>query len=68
MVNNAGGNYRVPVLDYPEEEWDRVINTKTHSSLNFQQKHQNSALKSDLHNYIKWDLKYNPGQLFGQSQ
>lgn len=27
LINNAGVNYRVPVLDYPEEEWDRVINT-----------------------------------------
>ncbi|MDJ0819167.1 MAG: SDR family oxidoreductase [Desulfobacterales bacterium] len=27
LVNNAGVNHRVPVLDYPEEEWDRVINT-----------------------------------------
>lgn len=27
LVNNAGVNHRVPVLEYPEEEWDRVINT-----------------------------------------
>lgn len=27
LVNNAGTNHRVPVLEYPEEEWDRVINT-----------------------------------------
>lgn len=27
LVNNAGTNHRVPVLQYPEEEWDRVINT-----------------------------------------
>ena len=27
LLNNAGTNYRVPVLEYPEEEWDRVINT-----------------------------------------
>jgi NAD(P)-dependent dehydrogenase (short-subunit alcohol dehydrogenase family) len=27
LVNNAGVNYRVSVLEYPEEEWDRVINT-----------------------------------------
>ena len=27
LVNNAGVNYRVSVLDYPEEEWDRVIDT-----------------------------------------
>ncbi|MFW6080442.1 MAG: SDR family NAD(P)-dependent oxidoreductase [Desulfosalsimonas sp.] len=26
LVNNAGTNHRVPVLEYPEEEWDRVIN------------------------------------------
>jgi gluconate 5-dehydrogenase len=27
LVNNAGVNHRVAVLEYPEEEWDRVINT-----------------------------------------
>ncbi|MGD8294203.1 MAG: glucose 1-dehydrogenase [Desulfobacterales bacterium] len=27
LVNNAGVNHRVPVLDFPEEEWDRVIST-----------------------------------------
>lgn len=27
LVNNAGVNHRVPVLEYPEEAWDRVINT-----------------------------------------
>ncbi len=27
LVNNAGTNHRVPVLEYPEEEWDRVVNT-----------------------------------------
>lgn len=27
LVNNAGVNHRVTVLDYPEEEWDRVIDT-----------------------------------------
>lgn len=27
LVNNAGVNYRVPALEYPEEEWDRVIDT-----------------------------------------
>jgi NAD(P)-dependent dehydrogenase (short-subunit alcohol dehydrogenase family) len=27
LVNNAGVNHRVPVLDYPEAEWDRVIDT-----------------------------------------
>ncbi|MFH1982622.1 MAG: glucose 1-dehydrogenase [Pseudomonadota bacterium] len=27
LLNNAGTNYRVPILEYPEEEWDRVINT-----------------------------------------
>jgi len=26
-VNNAGTNYRVPVLEYPEEAWDLIINT-----------------------------------------
>jgi NAD(P)-dependent dehydrogenase (short-subunit alcohol dehydrogenase family) len=25
LINNAGTNYRVPVLEYPEEEWDRII-------------------------------------------
>ena len=27
LVNNAGVNHRVSVLDFPEEEWDRVIST-----------------------------------------
>lgn len=27
LLNNAGTNYRVPVLEFPEEEWDRVIDT-----------------------------------------
>lgn len=27
LFNNAGVNFRVPVLEFPEEEWDRVINT-----------------------------------------
>lgn len=27
LFNNAGVNYRVPVLEYPEEMWDLVINT-----------------------------------------
>ncbi len=27
LMNNAGVNHRVPVVDYPEEEWDRVIDT-----------------------------------------
>jgi len=27
LINNAGVNFRVPVLDFPEEEWDRVIST-----------------------------------------
>jgi NAD(P)-dependent dehydrogenase (short-subunit alcohol dehydrogenase family) len=27
LVNNAGVNHRMPVLEYPEEEWDLVINT-----------------------------------------
>jgi len=27
LVNNAGVNHRVPVIEFPEEEWDRVIGT-----------------------------------------
>ena len=27
LVNDAGVNYRVPVLEFPEEEWDRIIGT-----------------------------------------
>jgi NAD(P)-dependent dehydrogenase (short-subunit alcohol dehydrogenase family) len=27
LVNDAGVNYRVPVLEFPEEEWDRIIST-----------------------------------------
>ena len=27
LVNNAGVNYRVPVTEYPEDAWDRVLNT-----------------------------------------
>ncbi len=27
LVNNAGVNHRVPVTEYPEEAWDRVLNT-----------------------------------------
>lgn len=27
LVNNAGVNHRVPLLEFPEEEWDRVIAT-----------------------------------------
>jgi len=27
LVNNAGTNYRVSVLDYPEDQWDLIINT-----------------------------------------
>ncbi len=27
LVNNAGVNHRVPVLEYAEEEWNRVIDT-----------------------------------------
>jgi NAD(P)-dependent dehydrogenase (short-subunit alcohol dehydrogenase family) len=27
LFNNAGVNHRVPVLEFPEEEWDRVIAT-----------------------------------------
>ncbi len=27
LVNNAGVNHRVPIVEFPEEEWDRVIDT-----------------------------------------
>jgi NAD(P)-dependent dehydrogenase (short-subunit alcohol dehydrogenase family) len=27
LMNNAGLNHRVPVLEYPEDAWDLVINT-----------------------------------------
>jgi NAD(P)-dependent dehydrogenase (short-subunit alcohol dehydrogenase family) len=27
LINNAGVNHRVPVLDFSEEAWDQVINT-----------------------------------------
>lgn len=27
LVNNAGVSYRAPVVDYPDEQWDRVIDT-----------------------------------------
>ena len=27
LVNNAGVNYRVPTVEFPEEEWDKIINT-----------------------------------------
>ena len=27
LVNNAGVNHRVPALEFPEEAWDRIINT-----------------------------------------
>ncbi|MBR9980509.1 MAG: SDR family oxidoreductase [Desulfatitalea sp.] len=27
LLNNAGTNHRVPVLEYPEEQWDRIIAT-----------------------------------------
>ncbi len=27
LVNNAGVNYRVPVTEYPEDAWDRILNT-----------------------------------------
>ncbi len=27
LINNAGLNYRVPVLEYPEDKWDLIINT-----------------------------------------
>ncbi|MBW1995958.1 MAG: SDR family NAD(P)-dependent oxidoreductase [Deltaproteobacteria bacterium] len=27
LVNNAGVNHRMPVLEFPEEEWDLIINT-----------------------------------------
>lgn len=32
LVNNAGVNHRVPVLEYPEEAWDRVIDTNLKGS------------------------------------
>ncbi len=31
LVNNTGTNYRVPVLEYPEEQWDLIINTNLKS-------------------------------------
>ncbi len=27
LFNNAGTNYRVPVLEYPEDQWDLIIST-----------------------------------------
>jgi NAD(P)-dependent dehydrogenase (short-subunit alcohol dehydrogenase family) len=27
LLNNAGTNHRVPVLDYPEEQWDKILQT-----------------------------------------
>lgn len=27
LCNTAGVNYRVPLLEYPEEQWDRVVDT-----------------------------------------
>ncbi|MEJ2717456.1 MAG: glucose 1-dehydrogenase [Deltaproteobacteria bacterium] len=27
LVNNAGVNHRVPLLEFPEEEWDRILDT-----------------------------------------
>lgn len=27
LVNNAGVNHRVPVVEFPEEQWDRIIDT-----------------------------------------
>lgn len=27
LVNNAGVNHRVPVLEFPEDQWDRVLST-----------------------------------------
>ena len=27
LMNNAGTNYRVPALEYPEEKWDLILNT-----------------------------------------
>ena len=27
LLNNAGVNYRVPVLEYPEDQWDLILNT-----------------------------------------
>lgn len=31
LVNNTGTNYRVPVLEYPEDKWDLIINTNLKS-------------------------------------
>ena len=31
LVNNTGTNYRVPVLEYPEDQWDLIINTNLKS-------------------------------------
>ncbi|MFH1951002.1 MAG: glucose 1-dehydrogenase [Pseudomonadota bacterium] len=31
LVNNTGTNYRVPVVEYPEDKWDLVINTNLKS-------------------------------------
>jgi len=25
LLNNAGTNFRIPVLEYPEKEWDKII-------------------------------------------
>ncbi|MEW6348482.1 MAG: glucose 1-dehydrogenase [Thermodesulfobacteriota bacterium] len=27
LVNNAGVNHRVPVLEFPEDQWDRILST-----------------------------------------
>jgi len=27
LLNNAGTNHRVPVLEYPEEQWDKILQT-----------------------------------------
>jgi NAD(P)-dependent dehydrogenase (short-subunit alcohol dehydrogenase family) len=31
LVNNTGTNYRVPILEYPEEKWDQIIDTNLKS-------------------------------------
>ena len=31
LVNNTGTNYRVPILEYPEDKWDLIINTNLKS-------------------------------------
>ncbi|MCJ7808684.1 MAG: glucose 1-dehydrogenase, partial [Desulfobulbaceae bacterium] len=31
LVNNTGTNYRVPILEYPEDKWDLIIDTNLKS-------------------------------------